>query len=61
MKTRLVEAELFHAYGRTDMMKLIVAFRNFATELKKWNRKCLVKFKAKCIGCVHFIYSWVIL
>ena len=23
-------AELFHAHGRTDIMKLIVAFRNFA-------------------------------
>jgi hypothetical protein len=25
----LVGAELFHADGRTDMMKLIVAFHNF--------------------------------
>jgi hypothetical protein len=32
MKIRPVEAELFHADGRTDtdMMDLIVAFRNFA-------------------------------
>jgi hypothetical protein len=29
MKIRPVRAELFHAVGRTDMMKLIVAFRNF--------------------------------
>jgi hypothetical protein len=29
MKIRAVEAELFHADGRTDMTKLIVAFRNF--------------------------------
>jgi hypothetical protein len=30
MKIRPVGAELFHADGRTDMTKLIVAFRNFA-------------------------------
>ena len=34
MKIRLVEANLFHADGQTDgqinMMKVIVAFRNFA-------------------------------
>jgi len=30
MKIRLVGPELFHADGRTDMTKLIVAFRNFA-------------------------------
>jgi len=30
MKIRSVGAELFHADGRTDMPKLIVAFRNFA-------------------------------
>ena len=30
MKIRLVAAELFHADGRTDMTKLIVAYRNFA-------------------------------
>jgi hypothetical protein len=29
MKVCAVEAELFHADGQTDMMKLIVAFRNF--------------------------------
>ena len=29
MKIRLVAAELFDADGRTDMTKLIVAFRNF--------------------------------
>ena len=43
-KIRPVEAELFHADGRTDiqtdMMKLIVAFRNFANASKKglWDR-----------------------
>ena len=30
MKIRPVGAELFDADGRTDMTKLIVAFRNFA-------------------------------
>jgi len=29
MKIRLVGADLFRAGGRTDMTKLIVAFRNF--------------------------------
>ena len=28
-ENRSVRAELFHADGRTDMAKLIVAFRNF--------------------------------
>ena len=34
MKIRPVGTELFHADGRTDMEKLIVAFRNFAKALK---------------------------
>ena len=34
MKIRPVAAELFHADGRTDTTKLIVAFRNFASALK---------------------------
>jgi len=29
MKIRSVEAELFHADGQTDTMKLIVTIRNF--------------------------------
>jgi hypothetical protein len=32
MKILLVVAELFHADGQTDTMKLIVAFRNVASE-----------------------------
>jgi len=36
MKIRPVGAELFHAYGRTDMTKLTVAFHNFANALNKW-------------------------
>jgi hypothetical protein len=39
MKIRQVEAELFHADRQTDMMKLIVAFRNFVNALK--NELCL--------------------
>ena len=35
MKIRPVGAELFHADGRTDTMKLIVAFHNFAYSPKK--------------------------
>jgi flagellar basal body rod protein FlgG len=34
MKIRPVRAELFHVDGRTDMTKLIVAFRNFANASK---------------------------
>jgi len=34
MKNRPVEAELLHADGRTDMMKLIMVFRNFANAPK---------------------------
>jgi hypothetical protein len=34
MKIRPVGAKLFHEDGRTDMMKLIVAFRNFANAPK---------------------------
>jgi hypothetical protein len=39
MKLRPIGAEFFHADGRTDMTKLKVAFRNFATRLKKKKRK----------------------
>jgi hypothetical protein len=34
---RPAEAELFHAGGWTDMAKLIVAFRSFATAPKNCN------------------------
>ena len=34
MKIRQVGADLFHADGRTDMTKLIVASRNFANAPK---------------------------
>jgi hypothetical protein len=35
MKIRPLETEFFHAYGRRDITKLIVAFRNFANASKK--------------------------
>ena len=34
MKIYLVGTDLFHADGRTDMMKLTVTFRNFANAPK---------------------------
>jgi hypothetical protein len=39
MKFRSVEAELIHADGRMDMMKLIAAVRSFSNAPKKlkWN------------------------
>jgi hypothetical protein len=36
-KIRPVGAELFHAAGRADMMKLIVAFRNFKKAQKNYD------------------------
>jgi len=43
MKIRQVEAELFHAGGRTDGhdLKVILAFRNFTNASK--NESCLKK------------------
>ena len=49
MKIRPVGAELFHADRRTDMMKLIVVFRDFANAPKKKETlmiRCLL-FKGK--------------
>jgi hypothetical protein len=40
MEIRPVEAELFHAARRTDMMKLIVAFRNFVNAPRKIIADC---------------------
>jgi hypothetical protein len=34
MQIHVLEAELFHADGRTDISELIVAFRNFVTTAK---------------------------
>jgi hypothetical protein len=38
MKIRPAGADLFHADGRTDKMKLIVAFRNFVDAPKMGNK-----------------------
>jgi hypothetical protein len=42
MKIRPVRAEMFHADSRTDMTKLILAFRNFVKAPKNYKR-----FKSK--------------
>jgi len=47
MKIRLVEAELLHEDGRTDMTKLIVAFRNLA---KAPDKNC-IKSPTICHRC----------
>jgi len=39
MKIRPVGAELSHADGQTEMMKLIVAFRNFTIAPKMFGQK----------------------
>jgi hypothetical protein len=44
MKICLVRAEFFHADGRhTDMMRLMVAFHNFANMHKKWGHSGTLK------------------
>jgi len=45
MKILPVEIELFHAYRRTDMTKLIVAFLKFsnAPKVKKNDHSCVIK------------------
>ena len=41
MKIFTVGAKLFHAYGQTDMTKLMVVFRNFA----KAPKNCIANFR----------------
>ena len=50
-----VEAELFHADGRTHMTKLMVAFRNFANAPKKLRHRTRRRsvIKAKCVRELH--------
>ena len=50
MKIFPVEAELFHADGRTDMTKLIVAFRNFANPSKSNNTFYVTVRYSLCIA-----------
>ena len=61
MKMRPVEAKLLHADGRTDMRKLIVAFRNFANVPKHRtavNQACQVNISACHFGhACHRFFS----
>jgi len=45
MNTFVVGAELLDVHGRTDMTKLVVAFRNFANAPKKRDGPYLYRFK----------------
>jgi len=54
MKIRPVEAELFHADGRTDMVMLIVAFRNFAKRAGKFYVSAY-KLTLKVLGTVQMV------
>jgi len=40
MKIRPMEAESFHADGRTDFTKLIVVIRNFVNAPKELRKEC---------------------
>ena len=55
MKIRQVGVEMFHEDGRTDrranLMKLIVAFRNFADGLKIKTRRALYTIILKQVHC----------
>jgi hypothetical protein len=62
MKIRPVGAELFHANGRTDgrtdMTKVIVAFRNFANASKNHYFNLGVPYKVcQTAGCYYMSYS----
>ena len=69
IKIRPVGAELFHADGRKDMAKLIVAFRNFANTSKmilRWNRWAVVNVVMTCnlvfttLGALLTEHPWCI-
>jgi hypothetical protein len=53
MKVRPVGAELFHADGRTDMTKLIVALRNTANEPKNKSVNAVYGNKRRFISETH--------
>jgi len=48
MKIRPVGAEVFHADGQTDMMKLIVALRRFVNAPKKAVLKLTLELVVTC-------------
>ena len=57
MKFRTVEAKLLHAERRTDMTKIIVAFRNFANAPKN-AQKNMVDFNVVSICYVIHISKY---
>ena len=63
MKIRPVGAELFHADGRTDITKLIVASRNFANAPKMWSivfaRTCQNKIMRSLSAWSYPLYQWL--
>ena len=57
MKIRPVGAELFHADRRTDITKLVVAFRNVANAPRNVKPE-LYKHKHRCrVSDFTFLYS----
>ena len=55
MKIRPLEAELFHADGRTDVTKLIVAFYSFAKAPIKLETVYLNNFRTREHEIYHFV------
>jgi hypothetical protein len=58
-KIRLVGAELFHADGRTDITKLIVAFRNFVNAPKKISFENLGGSAFNIQTCSYHASTWL--
>jgi hypothetical protein len=62
MKIRPVRAELFHAGGRTDVTKQIVAFRNFANApnygFLKEKVSIVVKWAIQCVVSLFWGFNF---
>ena len=62
LRIRALATELFHAYGQTDMMKLIVAFRSFANSPKNGresnNNNSLMWIELRCSGYETLMEFW---
>jgi len=56
MKIRPVGADLFHADGRTDMTKLIVAFRNSVNSPKNGAVIQSTAAETRTIGCPIIVF-----
>jgi hypothetical protein len=56
MKICPVGAELFHADGRTDITKLIVAFRNFANAPKNNSVNAVYREITAVLGSIQNTY-----